>query len=80
MTFIAANPEAGDLVRGSGGCRKVRWKTEGTGKSGGVRVVYTTRLANGALVALTIYGKGTVENIPAQVLRELAKESGHVDD
>jgi len=35
INFIAANPEAGDLIRGSGGCRKVRWATTGTGKSGG---------------------------------------------
>ena len=35
ISFIAANPEAGDLIRGSGGCRKVRWSTSGQGKSGG---------------------------------------------
>ena len=41
INFIAANPEAGDLIRGSGGCRKVRWATTGTGKSGGARVIYS---------------------------------------
>jgi len=34
------NPEAGDIVRGSGGVRKVRWAPEGKGKSGGVRIMY----------------------------------------
>ena len=33
ISFIASNPEAGDLIRGSGGCRKVRWSTSGQGKS-----------------------------------------------
>jgi hypothetical protein len=38
--FIAERPEAGDVVPGSGGIRKVRWSRAGTGKSGGVRVIY----------------------------------------
>ena len=57
---------------GSNGCRKVRWGAGGKGTRGGVRVIYTTRLANGVIVALTIYGKGAVENIPAHILRQLA--------
>ncbi|WP_246545767.1 hypothetical protein [Pelotalea chapellei] len=35
--YLAANPDMGDVVRGSGGVRKVRWSRRGTGKSGGVR-------------------------------------------
>jgi len=77
MAFIAGNPEAGDVVPGSGGCRKVRWGAAGKGKRGGVRVVYTTRLANGVIVALVIYGKGAVDNIPAHILRQIAEEFGH---
>ena len=77
MAFIATNPEAGDVIPGSGGCRKVRWSVAGKGKRGGVRVIYTTRLANGVVVALTIYGKGAVENIPAHILRQLAEEFGY---
>jgi hypothetical protein len=38
--WLAANTDAGDVVKGSGGCRKVRWKR---GKSGGVRVIYRKR-------------------------------------
>ena len=77
MAFIAGNPEAGDVVPGSGWCRKVRWGAAGKGKRGGVRVVYTTRLANGVIVALVIYGKGAVDNIPAHILRQIAEEFGH---
>lgn len=40
ITFIAANPDAGAVIRGSGGCRKVRWSRAGTGKRGGARVIY----------------------------------------
>jgi hypothetical protein len=40
-------------------------------------VIYTTRLANGVIVALVIYGKGAVDNIPAHILRQIAEEFGH---
>ena len=72
--FIAARPEAGDLVPHSGGCRKVRWSRAGMGKRGGVRVVYTVRLRAGELVLLTLFAKSARENIPAHVLRAIAKE------
>ena len=80
MAYIAGHPEAGDVVPGSGGCRKVRWGAGGKGKRGGVRVIYTTRLASGVVVALVIYGKGAVENIPAHILRQIAEEFGHGDE
>ena len=73
-SFLAANPDAGDLIVGSGGCRKVRWSRKGSGKSGGVRIIYTAHLKNGCLVLLTIYGKSTQESIPAHILRKIAEE------
>ena len=47
------------------------------GKRGGVRVIYTARLASGSVVLLTIYAKGVNDNIPAHILRKLAEELGH---
>ncbi len=41
--FMMKNPEAGDLVRESGGVRKLRWKRKGMGKRGGLRVIYFVR-------------------------------------
>lgn len=79
VAYLAANPEAGELIVGSGGCRKVRWSLRGVGKSGGVRVIYTALLKNGALVLLTIYGKSARDTIPAHILRKLAEELGHGD-
>lgn len=75
--FLAVNPEAGDVVPGSGGCRKIRWARAGSGKRGGVRVIYTAHLACGALVLLTIFSKSAQETIPTHVLRKIAKEIGH---
>lgn len=78
--FLAADPEAGDVIPGSGGCRKIRWARAGAGKRGGVRVIYTTRLTNGVLVLLVIYAKSMQENIPAHILKKIAEELGNATD
>ena len=72
--FIASHPETGNVVPGSGGLRKVRWSRQGTGKRGGVRVIYYNRLANGEIWLLLIYAKSARENIPAHILRAIKAE------
>jgi mRNA-degrading endonuclease RelE of RelBE toxin-antitoxin system len=47
QSFLIHHPEAGDLICGTGGCRKLRWGAEGRGKRGGVRIIYYYRRANG---------------------------------
>ena len=74
QAWLIESPEAGDLVPGSGDCRKLRWHVPGKGKRGGVRVIYYVRLASGRFWLLTIYGKGMIENIPGHVLRALKEE------
>jgi RelE toxin of RelE / RelB toxin-antitoxin system len=71
--FIALNPEAGSVIRGSGGVRKVRWAREGTGKSGGVRIVYLTRNDAGEVYLLTLYAKSESENISLNTLKEIRR-------
>ena len=56
INWIAANPEAGDLIRGSGGCRKVRWSRTGQGKCGGARVIYFN-LDEATIWLLIVYKK-----------------------
>lgn len=55
--YIAESPDAGDVVPESGGIRKLRWCRAGSGKSGGVRVIYFTRIAEEEVVLLTLYAK-----------------------
>ena len=74
QSFLLQYPEAGKIVRGSGGVRKVRWAMAGQGKSGGVRVVYYFKKQDDEIWLLTIYSKNEVESIPAHVLRQIAKE------
>jgi hypothetical protein len=42
--FLAANPEAGDIMAETRGGRKLRWKAQGRGKRGGVRVIHNESL------------------------------------
>jgi mRNA-degrading endonuclease RelE of RelBE toxin-antitoxin system len=68
------NPETGNIIPGSGGLRKVRWRAPGRGKRGGYRVIYYARLKQGVILMLTMYPKNVAENIPAHVLRRIRKE------
>lgn len=71
---LALRPEAGAVIPGSGGIRKLRWAAKGRGKRGGLRIIYYWRNREGEIVLLTLYAKNEAENIPLSVLRELRKE------
>ncbi|MFT3815525.1 MAG: transcriptional regulator [Acidovorax sp.] len=73
VDFIAANPEAGDVIPGALPLRKVRWSRDGMGKRGGVRVIYFTTLADGTISLLLVYPKSKTENLSPAFLRELRK-------
>ena len=72
--FLANNPEFGDVVPGSGGVRKIRWSRQGSGKRGGVRVIYYNKLNNGEIWQLLIYAKSAKENIPSHILKAIKEE------
>jgi hypothetical protein len=57
IDFIARNPEAGDIIPGSGGVRKLRWRRAGSGKRGGARVIYFFHDATTPLYLLLVYAK-----------------------
>jgi len=69
--WLAGNPYAGDVIAGSGGCRKVRYSRRGSGKSGGVRIIYYNQLAKGEIWLFTIYAKSERETIAAHVLKAI---------
>ncbi|MGK9453077.1 transcriptional regulator [Acidithiobacillus caldus] len=79
-TWLVQQPDRGDVIPGSGGCRKVRWSRAGMGKRGGVRVIYYLKRPDGEIWLLLIYAKSARENVPAPVLRELRKEIDDADD
>lgn len=75
--WLAQHPEAGDVIPGSAGCRKVRWARQGMGKRGGVRVIYFNRLENGEIYLLVIYAKAVRGDIPAHILKAIKEEIEH---
>lgn len=78
QSHLIEHPDAGDLIRGSGGVRKVRWAAGGKGKSGGVRVIYYWAKADEQTFFLTLYGKGEKENLSAEDLRRVVKLLGEL--
>ncbi len=77
--FLIDQPEAGSVVQGSGGVRKVRWARAGSGKSGGVRVCYFTRNTAGQILLLVIYAKSVRSSIPGAVLKKIKEVLDHDD-
>lgn len=65
---LMANPDCGDLIRGSGGLRKLRWAESGRGKRGGLRVIYYWHAPGSVILLLLAYPKNEQENLsPAQL-------------
>lgn len=68
---LVQRPDLGDLIVGSGGLRKARWKVEGKGKRGGVRIIYYWMTANDQLWMLYGYTKSSKEDLTKQQLNTL---------
>ena len=68
---LLSDPEAGAIIPGSGGVRKLRWGVTGRGKRGGIRVIYFLRTRQGQIWMLTLYAKNVAENISASVLKQI---------
>jgi hypothetical protein len=71
---LLANPEAGAVIPGSGGIRKLRWGVAGRGKRGGIRVIYFLRTRQGQIWMLTLYPKNVAKNIAAHMLKQIKDE------
>ena len=70
---LGANPEAGELVPGTGGVRKIRWAISGRGKRGGARVIYYYHNLSIPLFALDIYAKNEKANLTEADKRSLRR-------
>lgn len=70
---LIVRPESGDLIRGSGGLRKVRCRLAGRGKRGGARVVYYWNPVAEQIFLLLLYPKGAQSNLSPSQLRTLRR-------
>lgn len=73
---VSANPEAGDIMPGTGGCRKVRVAKEGGGKRGGYRVISYYTVPNQPVYLLTVIAKNQRANLTGRQKNELKKGKG----
>jgi mRNA-degrading endonuclease RelE of RelBE toxin-antitoxin system len=71
ISWIAENPDSGDVIPHTKGLRKVRWSRTGMGKRGGARVIYYNRLENGQIWLLIVYTKSKFDNLPIEFLNTL---------
>ena len=72
INYLAFHPDSGDLLRSTGGIRKLRWSAQNKGKSGGVRIIYYYRNKSTPLFLLSVFGKGEKTNLSKRERNELA--------
>lgn len=68
---LIAEPESGDVIPRSDGCRKLRWRATGRGKRGGYRVIYFLRNTQGLIVLVLLYAKNVRDSVEPELLRKL---------
>jgi mRNA-degrading endonuclease RelE of RelBE toxin-antitoxin system len=71
--YLTEHPEAGAVIKGSGGARKVRWGAKGRGKSGGVRVIYYWITSDEQILLLTVYDKSERDDLSAAELTAIGE-------
>jgi hypothetical protein len=76
--FIASEPEANPVIPGAGGFRKARWARQGTGKSGGFRVVYFFVVEPGRVYMAGIYAKSRQATLSKADENKLAKLAAEI--
>lgn len=70
---LLRRPEQGDLIEGTGGVRKLRWKEAGRGKRGGLRLIYYWHAEREIILMLFLYRKSEQKDLTADQERVLAK-------
>ena len=70
---LLLRPEQGLVIRGTGGLRKLRWSQPGTGKRGGLRLVYYWDKPEETIYLLFLYRKSDQEDLSPQQLGILSK-------
>jgi len=76
VDFLAENPDAGEIIPGTGGCRKVRIAKSGGGKSGGYRVITYYMTQEQPVFLVTVISKGKQANLTDNQKNQLRKGKG----
>ena len=78
IAYLSLHPNAGVIIKGAGGIRKLRWARSGHGKSGGTRVIYYFHSQQMPLYLLTIFGKNEKANISGEEKNILSRMVGEL--
>jgi len=78
VSRVAADPETGDLIQGTGGFRKIRVGRSGMGRRGGARVVYILRNRSFPVFLVAAYAKNEKDNLTRKECNELAKRADEI--
>jgi len=78
VSMVAADPECGEVIQGTGGFRKVRVARGGMGKRGGARVIYILRNEAFPIFLVMVYAKNQKENLTGQERNQLAKRADEI--
>ncbi|MCY7376048.1 MAG: addiction module toxin RelE [Pyrinomonadaceae bacterium] len=74
QNYLQENFAPGDVIPGGNGLRKIRWRIENKGKSGGVRIIYYFASAKGYIYLMAIYGKNQQTDLDKAQLKRLAEQ------
>lgn len=78
VSMLAADPECGDVMEGTGGFRKVRVGRGGMGKRGGARLIYILRNEEFPIFLITAYAKNEKGNLTKKERSELKKRADEI--
>jgi hypothetical protein len=73
QSHLARHPDSGDVIRGTGGIRKIRWAGSGRGKRGGLRVIYYWWVARDRISMLLVYPKNEQDDLTTDQVKLLRK-------
>jgi hypothetical protein len=69
--YLIDHPDAGDVIPGACGARKLRWAAKGKGKRGGVRIIYVYVVVAARIYLLRCYAKNVMTDLTADEKKEL---------
>ena len=73
---LASHPDAGKVIPGSGGLRKIRWAGSGRGKRGGLRLVYYWWVTKDRISMLLVYPKNELDNFERGSVETTSENAG----